>query len=50
MKKTTYSLEFKKKLAKEAISAKNMSKVARRYEISVGLIYQWVEKSKKGIL
>ncbi|WP_209123240.1 transposase [Alkalihalobacillus sp. BA299] len=50
MKKTTYSIAFKKKLAKEAITLNNMSKIARRYEVSVGLVYRWVEKTKKGDL
>ncbi|WP_142247952.1 transposase [Alkalihalobacterium alkalinitrilicum] len=50
MKKTIYSEAFKKKLAQEAMTINNMSKIARRYEVSVGLIYKWVEKTKKGDL
>ncbi|WP_161798233.1 helix-turn-helix domain-containing protein [Aneurinibacillus tyrosinisolvens] len=46
--KKYYPLEFKTKVAKEAIKSSCKSEIARQYHLSSIIVYRWIREFKEG--
>ena len=46
----TYSIEFKRQVAREFAAGETLHTLARRYELSRNLVRQWVSKYEQGAL
>lgn len=46
MKRNRYTQEFKQQIVQEAEEVGNTAQVARRHDLNLKMVYQWVKQSK----